>query len=449
MPLATLTRTMVRPPASDTPVVANPTPIMSVAAQQLMLWVTDSTTPAGQEYIGTFQYVMAAGSGDGWLFDGPTSTLRLRGAIVDPTPVNGRTYRVLGEREGASYLVRYNDEDHRGDRHRAYNPWSIIGGRGTAPHFSERDTPVENYVESAHYIEVQPTSDDRSSVTEEDLVAEIPVPEVVRFIDNAADGPTRGLAVTNMAGQVALNPERVVGREYLVWSEPLNRDERAALKLAVFTGPADPANNTAGFVSDGYLHTFTNDPSDLGHRTTEQNLPGHESIRWAELAIPERPELTADDQVTAATKAARLRTEARQLEVSFTEFNDALNELAKEKGWCSEYEDIVTSIGMTGRNRKYDVEVSVDFTFDIGSPSSTIDRAVSYSPGMTLELSNLRATSSATVTISDVECEGDTDSMSNYISNSDVQDALESMLSGVDDIEIDDWTVEDYSSSDD
>jgi hypothetical protein len=445
MPLATLTRTIAAPPASDTPVVANPTPAMSRAGGQLMVWITGSSTPAGNEYIGSYQYVTPAGSGDGWLFDGPFNTLRLRGAVVDPDPVDGRTYRVLGTGSEASYLVRYNDEDHRGDRHRAGNPWSIIGGSGTSTHPFPTDTPVEGYVERCHYIEVEAREgDDRSSaeVTEEDLIA------APGQIANLANGPTRGLAVTGDDGLVEVNPERVVSRTYLVWSGTETLDALGPLKLAVFTGPADPADNTAGFVSEGYLHTFTGDVSDLGHRTTEQTLPGHEQIRWAELALLPAPEPTAHERVDSQGKAAALRSEARALEVSFSEFNEALNELAKDKGWCSEYEDIVTDIGMTGRNRKYDVEVSVDFSFEIDSTSSRLDTAIENDIGMGINVSSVRVTGSTTVTVNSVECEGDTDSLSEYISTSDVENALDNLLANVDSIEIDDWSVEDYSESD-
>lgn len=444
MPLATLTRDITAPFASDTPMVEDPSVELRRSGVRHMIWVTGTTIPAGNDYVGTFQHAIPAGSGDGWLMDGAFQTIRVRGAIVDPVPVNGGIYRALGP---SRWLLRYNDEDHRGDRHSRENPWSIIGGEGTAPHFSDGDSPVMGYMDRSHYLRVQ-SPDDRSSVlTEDDLELEVPVaPEPVARIANDRTGPTRGFAVTGDDGLVEVNPERVVGRTYIVWdTENLTARE---LGMAMFHGPADPVDRTAGFVSVGSLiGTMTDDPADVRRNTTERDLPISRRIAWAELALVERPVLTADQRIAAQQKAELLRSQTRALQSSYTEFNDALNELAKDKGWCSEYEDIIKPLGMIGRNRKYDVEVSVSFSFDMDSTSSAVDSAISRQTGMELDVSSLTVNSSTTVTIYGVECSGDTDSMSEYISSSDVEDALENLLNHTDNLSVDDWSVEDYSES--
>lgn len=441
MPLATLTRDITAPFDTDAPVEAPPTFALWGNSQSYMVWITRTSTTHGAEKVGTFQHVTPAASGDGWLmWDQDLGThLRLHGAAVDPDPVNGRTYRLLG---GNRYLLRYNDEDHRGDRHRRDNPWSIIGGEGTAAHMFPSDSPVNGYVEPRHYIEVADpgaaSTDDRSS----EAATDGPV-----FITNAADGPTKGLAVMDGEGRVALNPERTDGKTYLVWdTENTNHRE---VQVAVFYGPADPDVRAFGFTPQGAYYGGGETPADARFTSSARTLPDSRVIAWAELALVAPAALTDDQRAEASTKAVRFYSQAAALDRKYEEFNEALNDLAKEKAWCSEYEDIITPLGMTGRNTKYNVEVSVDVSFDVDSPSSGIDRAISSDIGWPVEASTLRVTTSMTVTVNDVECSGDPDNMSEYISTSDVEEAVDNMLSSVSNIEVDDWSVEDWSSSND
>jgi hypothetical protein len=444
MPLETLTRDITANFGTDVPVEANAPASLQGNGQNYMLYVTRTSTTLGGNKIGTFQHVTPAGSGDGFLMwdEDQTAHLRLHGAMVDPAPVNGHTYRLVS---GSGHLMRYNDDDHMGDRHRRDNPWSIIGGMGTQVHPYPTDSPVDGYVERQHYVEVTvPDTDDRSSA-EEEVTVPVPVEVAPNTVSNTLDSPVRGLAVTDENGRVALNPERVIGRDYLLWDtdNPLYRE----LRLATFTGPANPEDATTGFICTGAYYNFTSDAEEMLFSSSARDIPTRGRLAWAELALV-RHEPDADERIAAQATADRLRREARELGTKYEEFNEALNQLAKEKSWCGEYEDIITPLDMRGRNRNYDVEVSVNFSFDLDSPSSRVDSAISTDIGMTIEASSLRVSASLTVTINNVECNGDTDNMSEYISTSDVEEAVDNMLSGVSSVDVDDWSVEDWSESD-
>jgi hypothetical protein len=434
MTLATLTTDLIAPFTTDTPVETDPT--ADQIGEMVMVYVTSTYRSAGsQEDVGTFQLLRGSRSQEGWIKidESGNAGARLFGAVVDPAPVNGRTYRMLGG--STRFLVRYNDEDHTGDRHRSAHAWSVIGADGTLPHYVNDDSIHEDNVRRMHYIEVAgpaaaPETDDRSSLP--------------ATIGNEETGATRGLAVTDAEGMVALNPARVDGKMYLVWNA-VGRMERET-QVAVFHGPADPADSRAGFISMG---AYYGAGAEARVSATERTIPDHGQIAWAELALV-RPEVTEDHRVAGQAKESAFYAEVAALETKYEDFNEALNELAKEKGWCSEYEDIITPLGMTGRtNKKYDVEVTVEFSADIDSPSSALDsRVESEVGGSGISLSSVSISGSATVTIYGVETE-DTDSFSDYISTSDVEDALDNQLSSVSNLSVSDWSVEDWNEADD
>jgi len=105
-------------------------------------------------YVGRVLEAAGAPSANGYLADLPSGhSIRVYGQPVNPQPVNGKVYRMLGP-EGLGHLVRYNDEAHTGDRNSVGHPYSILAGPdGVWPYPNDSASP--GAIEASHLIEVE------------------------------------------------------------------------------------------------------------------------------------------------------------------------------------------------------------------------------------------------------------------------------------------------------
>lgn len=423
-------------PVTETPVTRNPTVAESGNSDYaFLLYVTGSEqeTTANRARYNTVVRVMASPSQAGWLHKVNGSDweiVRLYGAPLNPVMVNGHYYRTLNHR---NMVARYNDEDHRAGRNVPNLPLSMIAGDGTPWPFP--NDGMSMWADDIPYIEVEApalTPADPPAAAEEPTDAH-------QFVeDTSVDGPTFGFAQAEDDGRVRLNPDLEAGQMYLFWSPGLARgansmtEARLVLAAATEDEPAQFAHIgywTSERVSGGLVPYFYSNRRTVLDSATEK--------AWAKLALAASTEPTVTDTDRFTTL---LTTEQSE----FREFNDATNTLAEDNDWCSEYEDIVTTVGMEGRTKKvndYYVTVSADFSFYADSVSSNMDREIANSydvPGFSGTSATL--TGSATVDIF-VSERTDEDDAGECIDSSMVEEALENMMSNASDIDVSDWSI--------
>lgn len=148
-------------------------------------------------------------------------------------------------------------------------------------------------------------------------------------------------------------------------------------------------------------------------------------------------------RLTEATRTITELTDKRE------KMNEALNELASEQDWCSEFEDSVIPLGFDGREGRsdveYSVEIDVDFTYseeDLGHG----DRSSMESIAGLNDISsiNVEATGTARVTVSVTAPRnaGDDGDLSEYVSTDDVINEIGNSY-----VTVDDWTITGYEYS--
>lgn len=417
-------------PVTETPVVRDPTADeSSTFGPVFMLYVTRANA-GGEDLVGTVAPVHSSNSRDGWLKELPNSGyVRVYGAVLNEPMVNGGHYRSLN---GAGMYVRYNDDDHAGDRNVGALPLSILASNGNT-------WPVPNdgtgaWTENTPYIRVEaPATPDVPSA--EDAPAE--VMDAHQFVtDLTVNGPTRGFAALNSAGRAELNPALEVGETYLYWTTAGTWARDRITEARLVTGL--PADGDPEFSILGYwtMERVRGEDQPYWYATRRTVLDESEGKSWVKMALTTM-EATNTDRLT--WDAIRLR------EIDeFAEFNSATNELAKDNDWCSEYEGIIEPLGMEGRTKTmhdYDVEVSASISFEVDSVSSRIDQNVAsdYSAsGISLNSARFRGDVTVTIRVSDVD---DDDDASDQIDSDTVYEHINNMLSGHDDLEIDDYSI--------
>lgn len=162
---------------------------------------------------------------------------------------------------------------------------------------------------------------------------------------------------------------------------------------------------------------------------------------------PKETEKANDD--VQEDRARLFRQKIREFNTHWEGLGDALNELADDADWCSEYEDVVRPLGMEGREsneqRDYEVTVSVQGSFEWDSPSSRLDMAIEdYLDGTmaNVSTSNIRVHGSFAVVVR-IEEVSEGDAGSDYflerVTNEMIVDAMES--EGFIDCEADDFNI--------
>lgn len=421
-------------PITETPVSRNPNTTEANRTgthYDNLLYVTRvESTGMDTERVGTVVKVAPSPARDGWFFQRPNGNLgRVYGAVLNEPMVNGHYYRQLG---GRNLLVRYNDDDHRGDRNVAGLPLSPLAEAGVPWPFPNDgmgmwdNTPYIEVVEPA--VSTPPVAE-----TLEELV------DAHQFVEDiSADGPTFGFAQAEEDGRVRLNPDLEAGEMYLFWSPNLPRNATAMTEVRLVLAVA-AGDEPATFAHIGYYTTEriagTAVPYFYSNRRTV--LDSSTDKAWAKLAL-------ASAAVPLDTDADQYRTTLTTERVGFAEFNNATNTLANDNDWCSEYDDIVTALGMEGRTKSlndYYVTVSADFSFSVDDVSSSMDREIANHydvPGFSGSSATFTGTATVEVYVSEQESEEDA---RDNVGTSEIEEALSNMMSYADDIEVTDYSV--------
>jgi hypothetical protein len=441
------------------PAVATPSTGISDGGDNAARAIYIFDNPDGRaEYVGTVKPLVPAPSGNGWL-DRVTprageSFDRYYGAQVNPEPENGKHYRTIGG--GISILVRYNDDEHSADRNMDSRAFSLIRSEGENAWTLPGDGV--NSLSGWPYIEVSFDSADaaddeqpgtaetddqvtavRTAVEDAEAEAEAEVPAVAT-IEDGPEAPTRGMALKEEDGTVLLDPELVQGQAYLFWQNEGWEHRYSDTWLRVYLGKRED-NDAERWLElgsadwDRYASAvrWANNYADTGIATSGR-------YHWAKASYG-RPE--ADETVTATTWTTALDAER----TAFEEFNERTNDIAEDAGWCEEYDRIVTSVGMTGRNMKWDVEVEVEFTFSNTDPSSRVDEFLASHhdlSGLTISNADYKATATITITV-----EGkDSDAAEDNVDSSELENYLRGQMDYASYISIDDWTIQNTTQAD-
>lgn len=416
-------------PITETPVSRNPNTAEANRAGTYydnLLYVTRvESTDIDAERVGTVVKVAPSPATDGWFFERPNGNLgRVYGAVLNEPMVDGHYYRQLG---GRNLLVRYNDEDHRGDRNVATLPLSPLAEAGAPWPFPNDGMGMWD---NTPYIEV----------VEPALTPAPAEPtDAHQFVEDiSATGRTYGFAQAEEDGRVRLNPDLEAGEMYLFWSPNLPRGAsvmtEVRLVLAVAAG-----DEPATFAHIGYytMERVGGEEVPYFYSNRRTVLDSSTDKAWAKLALAAAAE-------PVHTDAAQYRTTLTTERAGFAEFNDATNTLANDHDWCSEYDDIVTAVGMEGRTKSlndYYVTVSADFSFSVDDVSSSMDREIANHydvPGFSGSRATFTGTASVDIFVSEQESEEDA---RDNVGTSEIEEALSNMMSYADDIDVDDYSI--------
>lgn len=375
-------------------------------------------------------------SRNGWIVeysteDSAIEMARVHGSLVNPTPEHGKHYRLLTD-GGQGILLQYIDDDHAEDRHRMGSPWNIIAGPD-APWYTDRDSLYS--IEGNTYVEVEaPETPEEPSV---DRQEEAEAEAEVATIENVLTNNTFGMGKANEDGRCVLNPEPVVGRHYLYWRTW--SDSESYLGTYVHATPDNEENKNPRILA--YRRVIRMGGNRSMHNSTDMvSMEGDtETLKWVEVATA-KPEPAAPD--VQQGRRSSLRMTLDRLATGFSDLNEAMNEVAEEQSWCSEYEDIVRPLGFEGREsqkRDYNVEVKVSFTLEDESPSSRVDSYLNSAYGIDVSADYVEIKGSVTFTIRASEMSGEDDAR-DYVDTETVQEELDSLTSAS--VSIEDWSIE-------
>lgn len=399
-----VTTTSLTLPAGITAVASNP--INFDRDNTYPLFVTRTEHPRTADRIGTVARVIPAPSGNGWLL--PDGTGRLFGSVVCPARVNGSTYYVkdMG-------IMRYNDGDHVGDRHHPLHSWSILR-RTDGSEWPVNNDSLDSLSEAAVWFEVTlDVSDVRQGET---------TPEPAYFTgDSTLAGPLRGCAQPEEDGRILLNPEREFGTTYLRFADGYH------------PYPALWRDNGEGgeWVNNGQFTNYYGNGVEL---ESIVRFVDERRTQWVKLKTRRRAEQVEDNEALLDLQR-QLRVEREEWEA----MNEALNDMATDRGHCSDYDDIVTRVGMNPRQRKFDIEVEVDVEFTDDSVSGRLDERLASEYNLS-SFDASEITVSGKVRVTFYELEGrDADAAGECIDTSEIEDKLDGDLpSG---FSVNDWTI--------
>lgn len=259
------------------------------------------------------------------------------------------------------------------------------------------------------------------------------------------ESPTLGLEDST---NPELNPAPVAGGVYVTWAKSWTPGGISRLRYCIADASGGLRFVDGGAFADG--GAVTRSSYQATELVTLSDLEdNHDWIK----AAPKRPEFAAGEVtsfITGLTDTINQRKET---------YSDALNELADEHDWCSEFESVVQAMGFPGRTKKkqsYNVEVSANFEWEDDSPSSNMDRRVEsdlFSDNVSgLSLTNMTMSGRATVTIlvEDVEVGVDDDEderVSEALTETMIRRRLVDMMGGV--VTVEDYDIESHEVADD
>jgi hypothetical protein len=256
--------------------------------------------------------------------------------------------------------------------------------------------------------------------------------------DLSRQGFTRGLAELDSEGRALKNPPPVIGDEYLLW--PGDTLDGAPVFVATYLG--EYANEHL-FATFAYVLRPSDEevPLDVRTLTSQSNIMDKTWVKARFATLP----LTEAQLETTTDRMQELRRELSTEQAWFSEFSDAMNELAEGHGWCGTYDDIVRDIGMPGREKDYWIDVSAQCTITDNNPSSRLDSLLEGHYGGTIETSSVSFSGKVIVRVSGITATSDSEAQSR-VARDEVRSALDEMFSG--DVELDDWEVKDSGEED-
>lgn len=251
-----------------------------------------------------------------------------------------------------------------------------------------------------------------------------------------------------------LDPDPVAGSLYVAW----DRQRWAEGDTSTLMQCAGEVDGEIRFIrlgiyraSDGEVRYERDSTADLLHITRLRA-----GYHWARAALSPvvHPSGTVQTSITDQLSVLEARRET---------YSDALNELAQENSWCSEFEDIVQPMGFPGRSemaKDYSVTLHVDFSMTDHSPSSNMDRRVETEvfndnvSSLSLTEMSFEGSLDFTMTVSEVKPTRGGDSLDSRIiegikenlSDASIESALEDLLPGS--FNVGSWSVQGYEEDD-
>jgi len=412
-------------PVTETPIESMNVETDDAIDYSIPLYVTrvgEASEHRAEKFVGKVVKVRrrSAREDSWWAWDeDDLLNITVHGARLNPEMQNGHYYRSL---DATGLLVRYNDDEHESARNLPLLPLSIIAANG-----STWPVPGDGTVWAANvqYIEVEKPEGEAD-----------PEPMDVHQ-SNAADGPTWGHAVVGEDECVVVNPDLEAGKLYLVWAERvIPWDAASRITLVGYLGKPEEAEVHDRFV---FVGAYSTSPAGVVNFVNDTSIQfahsDRELLKWAELALT-TPE--PDSERTANALYSTMTTESG----AFTALNEAMNELADEHDWCSDYESIIEPLGMEGRVQEKDwlVEVDVTFTFDDENPSGEFDERAATRhavDGLTITNASYSATARISIYVDDTSEQGARD----YIDSSEIEERLQNMMSHASSVDVSNWDI--------
>jgi hypothetical protein len=284
--------------------------------------------------------------------------------------------------------------------------------------WSSGDSLSEQTIEGI-FIEVEAPeiTAGRPAVTEQAAPA---VPD--GHLRDTADGPTMGKAHVEASGFVRIEPEPVSGKAYLVWGNPNAGSTYLMLRQGERFTPLGYYTR-----SGGGEPVFT---------ASAHALPSAET-HWV-LARLDTPVNTFSPEALEQHHTL-LQTQLRSATTQWETLGEALVEMAKDKDWCSNYEDFARPLGLPERETRGDwvAVVSARIEVEIDSPDSSVDSRLSSIYDLP-ELSTTSLSFTGTVEVRVYRTDCTEDDFRDGICTDDIVEALDSSA----DINVIDWEIE-------
>lgn len=365
-------------------------------------------------------------------------------ALLNPEPVDGRWYRTIAEGDRPSLLVQYWGETGDARRYNAGDPWNIMYG-STAPWPAGPDSfgpSALTTTSDMKYVEVEMTE------VSQFLGKDAPAAEAEAETETETEAPTvempvgaLGLVKMNEDGTLPeLTQPHPVGSLVIAWRK--SNSDAGRIAYLGMRARDDRASAIARIDYDGTTHS-------LSHGTG--NILAIE-FDWLPAVLPPTPTRAVQAN---PERVAQLQSQLDAKVEAFDQFNTDLNEVAADKSWCGEYEEVITPYGMKprrgGSNVEYRVDISAEVILVDSDPSSSIDSSLEDAWGAN-SFSSTNVETRGTMNVSvfvTLPDDTDTDDMDDHISTEMVENAINEQLSGVSLQSLEDWTVEDTTVNDD
>lgn len=348
--------------------------------------------------------------------------LPVKASAHNPPLVNGHYYAQANYgTQDAEKLVQYFDDDHRSERvNREYacNVLSLTDGSESGQtHISE------SRLQDTSYIEVERVDDPANPAQQE---AEQPL--------NA--GSAQNLEVFGIHADYIR--ERMVDA-----TRPSDFNDGDYFYVKMTADDRVFITNHEGLVLKQLDRAVAGAEAGRG-RTSLGPLSGqHMTVVKVGLMAP-----AVVDEADQEGRRRVLREVLSRHEEYFEGMNDALNTLANEKEWCSDYEAVIEPFGMPGRKgakRNWNVVVEASGTVELSSPPSHMDDMIGehFEEMQYLSTSSISFTGTMRVSLYVEDCTED--DVEEQISDSMIEDALGEAYSA----EINDWSIQSKEATDD